>query len=1018
MSSNYCLICDKSYLKLLNQFECDHLYCNTCLYYSLFYHISSILKNDINNSFSDISDKNSNSSNNKIDKANISTNYLRSKNNIGKENHEFILTINDYFNCFICNEISLKPLNEFLYNLENFKNNVIIDLYNIENYNKVEANNLKELYSYDVNFNISPLNNKLNDNNTSENIQKNIHDACKNINTNYTEDKIKNCQSCLENSISNYCYNCKIYYCYDCIENKHNKIKKFALNHYISECIIGKSNLNFCNCLKQRIVLYNCLSCNTNMCEICFVVYHLKHDVKSIVLKHDKIKEKTKTELNSEILKSLNYDEIISTIDTFINHFTTASCKYTKNITELFVNFKIQLEKTINEIQLMYKNICKQESNNVSFIIEIIKRQISRIKFSQKLIIEFVSSTNKNNEIDNLINSESLNSLSVNKNIHKSANIPVNIKAVKKNIYSNKEKFKILNINNSACSIVDPNNEEINCKQNNIEEKLNICKTVYNANEFIEEEFKHNLLNAKSIENTANKRVSIKNGRVSFLGDKVKCFKKKALIIKSSTLYNEIYSNMIVVFRDNNDNCWIGYINNKDYCIELININEVKNFKDFNGLSTTDLILENRHNEYDKLYNDNKTNRYSTINYNSDLKTLTCKSLTPKQSNNISTSKYNTSNNNKLNANNKSKLNSLKINNKSVSIKGNNKFNKISNSNNKTNNNSINTSKYNKEYSNKHFSLKGHQDTIYGIKYYKFDNDEFLLSFSEDKTIKLWSCKYLQEILSIIHEKSVKTASILIHNNCKYIIVGSFTNNYPIGVYSLRGSFVKQIKIKGCTNFIETYSCKEGSFIFASTYNPYELSVYDYETDSKLYYIKLETYINSLIVNKFEAYVVTTLDRNGNLMQFELFHGTLIFNNNSLITKYSNTNKNNSCIKQSTLKNSENLLNKVTSSKFLSLEAKNNISDIEKFISNRKKLYSKYLSSFVSYNISKWNDRYYIFCGNGTGFAILDINKLLIVNEYQYVNNNIVKDSFKFLHHKYGEIIITIGQDSAIYVLN
>ena len=253
----------------------------------------------------------------------------------------------------------------------------------------------------------------------------------------------------------------------------------------------------------------------------------------------------------------------------------------------------------------------------------------------------------------------------------------------------------------------------------------------------------------------------------------------------------------------------------------------------------------------------------------------------------------------------------------------------------------------------KYYSLNGHTSTIYGLRLCKLEKEDFLLSYSEDRTVRVWSCDFLREVSIIEHDEPVRSACILSHDSLKYVICGSYVKDFPVGIYSFTGSFMNSIKLKGYTYYVDSYSDENKTLLFISTYKPYNLMVYNFDTLEKLYVFPANNYVNSCIVTQFENLLLAYLDRSGELRQYNLDDGRLMF------TK----------------------------------------------------------SNFGNYQISKWNEKFYLLCGVGYGISIIDINDWTVNAEYNPIHKEVVKGACKFQHHYYGDILVTLGQDQRISVM-
>lgn len=692
----------------------------------------------------------------------------------------------------------------------------------------------------------------------------------------------KLCEACEENELNMYCYKCKIFYCTSCLENKHNKLKAFQ-NHFLSEDLTVRPNMNFCNCLKDRIVRFICLSCETNMCEICTISFHLEHHLKSISHENNVVENQIKKELREKIKSFMDFDKIISNIDFLIN----TSEKFSTQTKEECLKLKEMIEEGTKGIITLFSQICSSSTNKINSYIEIYRRQVARLRLQQKTMIKFLGQVKHP-----LLFLKSLTPL---------------------------EKLKQL--------------QKLNRHGKNIHSEI------FNDVSWF----------AFTTDLQEKRKITIIDGKIVFKGENVKNFKEKANLVISSNLYEEVLPSMIVSFRGNSGHCFIAYINNRDYSIELVNITKVENFKPYSGrIMYKDLESETksvRRGERDrerkednlsfkKLIKIEKTNEDSVKGIKS--------SSQPKMGKNMKESRTQGSMSTYKKHSSRRKSTSIVSNNPQRSSKG-----------------------YSKKFVEKpsllepihleenSYTIKAHYDTIYGIRHYKIEKDDFLLSFSEDRIIKLWSCDYLQEVVTIDHESPVRSASLTTFESFKYIIAGSYIKDFPVAVYSFNGSFLKEYKIKGFTYHIDSFCNDNQTFIFISTYQPYTLIVIDFESGEKLYSIPTTCYVNSIIVNVFDTPIMTFIDRYAKVSQFDLQTGKMLFEGNG----------------------------------------------------------------YGNYHICKWNEKHYIFSGKGTGFLVVDINDLSIVCEYQGVHNDLVKGVCKFQHHIYGEVLITIGQDSRINIL-
>lgn len=671
----------------------------------------------------------------------------------------------------------------------------------------------------------------------------------------------KVCDSCDELPINYYCFNCKIYFCNSCLNTKHNALKKFKC-HVISEDLSLKSNLNYCNCMRERLIMFGCVSCDSYHCEICTILFHLDHNIRTVIQDLKQSKESClKAEFQKKIRSILNIDDIIYRLDVLIN----ANDKFSSQAVDLLKHLRNDIDIGIKEILQIYTTLCSNSTTKISNYIEIYKRQLCRLRLQQKSAVKMIG----------------------------------------------QEKHVLLRL-----------------KKLSDNDKMNTTKKLSKYNNNITTIIHNDIASFIKLGSSDNKRkLTILGGKIAFKGEPVKSFTEKHTLVESYKLYEEVSPNMLCAFRGNAGHCFVAYINNKDFTIELVNISLLGRFKKYTGKQNIKSVGSHLHQEKEKPVSPKKSTK------------MKHESITEESSPSNSVSKRMPSSEN-------SRRRGISLGSSSV-----NDSIKKKNHPPKSGNHISLFAPLN--FNDKTYTLKAHFDTIYGIRQYKIDKDDFILSFSEDRTIKLWSCDYLHTVAVINHDVSVRTAAIITHEGFKYILAGSFTKDYPIGVFSFSGSFINQIKVRGYSYHLDSFTDESRTYLFLSTYQPYQLLIIDFESGEKIYSIATNSYINSMVVTPFETPILTFIDRFAKVSQMDLVTGKLRFEG----------------------------------------------------------------YGYGNYSITKWNEKYYAFCGKGTGFIIVDINDLSIVTEYSNVHKEAVKGVCKFQHHIYGEMAITIGQDQRINIL-
>lgn len=753
------------------------------------------------------------------------------------------------------------------------------------------------------------------------------------------EEKI--CDSCETNRLNVYCLNCKIYYCNECLDNIHNKIIKFK-SHVTTEDLTLKSSLNFCSCDRERINMFYCITCDFPACEECTINYHLEHNFKHAMNDYKQsLETDLKNKFTTKINQSLNVDEELEKIDLLINNpdkFSPQNCDLFKNFR---TNFLIGLEKIIE----LYSTQCSGSTHRIVVYIEIFKRLLDRLLLQQQTIVKIIDSEKH--------------------------------PYIKLKKITESEKYSVLHRLNRF------NKAFINNIKNDVSA----------------------LTKLGEVDN--KKRITIIDGKIAFKGDPVKSFTKKLNLVHSSKMYQEIFPYMICAFRSSSGQCFVAYINNRDFNVELINITKLNKFKKFDGLSFDIILNENLISKYNsnnnskytsksnsrmetsvignatpfktnfssKIVEDNKQNSNEIINSPSPFKSTNIinslsenKSTASVQSykSGSSSPMYRTPRIAEIHSKKKSKLSHYSKNNdKAQSLPiSKNIIDKKLNLQKQPNQQQQQKQQKKKQkggfiseglmFKDKFYSFDSHTDTIYGIRQYRVEKEDFIISYSEDRTVRIWSCDFLREVVKIDHDHPIRSAAILMHEGFKYVIVGSYIKDYPIAVYSFTGSFLNQIKTTGYTYFVDAYSSETKAYVFSSTYKPYALNIYNFDTCEKLYSIQTTSYVNCCIPLQFETLIITFIDRSGVLKQFDIDNGKTIFESNN----------------------------------------------------------------YGNYHITKWNEKNYIMCGKGHGFTVFDINDLSIQAEYNYVHKDILKGAIKLQHQFYGDLLLTIGQDQTIRILN
>lgn len=171
--------------------------------------------------------------------------------------------------------------------------------------------------------------------------------------------------------------------------------------------------------------------------------------------------------------------------------------------------------------------------------------------------------------------------------------------------------------------------------------------------------------------------------------------------------------------------------------------------------------------------------------------------------------------------------------------------------------------------------INAHSDIIYCLRHYLIDRENYLLTCSKDNYCKLWECKYFSECFNINNNSNCRSGVLLKFKQDRYIVVCSYTKDFPINAYNSQGILCKQFNVNGYSYHIDYFQHNNQTFLFNSSY-PYLFNVYDFNSCKLLYSFKTTAYVNSIITTPFKIPLVTILDRNGTITQINLQNGNIM----------------------------------------------------------------------------------------------------------------------------------------------
>lgn len=698
----------------------------------------------------------------------------------------------------------------------------------------------------------------------------------------------KKCESCLIDQVEVYCNTCEIFYCKECILTKHYPIKSFRI-HSLNSNIDNLSNSNICRCLKDRKIQFVCNSCDDYFCINCIILDHHDHNYNTNHIPYNVLQEEQSTDMKElKLLKASTNKKRLSLLrEKLLAYSTIPSNTHStfKNLLGEFISFLERIETSTGD-------------------------------FSYLVDDEFVQSFIKDMEIFQNYYSNSLCKLedtlkSVESNIFAASDMSENLK----NLMDGKLHPK-LEVRTFAPVVVDYIKDKLS------ESEANTCISIKSEFYSISNKIMPPELNSEKINGPKLKLV--------FKGQAIRKLKGQNIAV-SSRMSNDSFPNMFVVFKNYEGKSFVGWINSFNQ-IELFDFSSGEPYQN-QHMNTSSLNLTFKDSN-SKLFDANNLS-ISTIKDKSSL----CFSASQKnKANQGSTPK--TINSRFLKLGNSSKKDNISIQ-RSASKSRNTKEVTANQTMNKSMNLSVIDSK-------KHV-INAHSDTVYCLRHYVIDREHFLLTGSKDNYVKLWECKFFSECFCVNNNANVRSGVIVKFKNVRYIVVCSYTKDYPINAYDSQGVLCRQFAVNGYSYHLDSYEHANRIFLFNSTY-PYLLNIYDFESCNVLYCYKTASYINSIVITPFHIPLATLLDRTGCMTQINLDTGEILREHQDV----------------------------------------------------------------GYYGMCKWNERFFIVCGKGLGFNIIDINSFTTVDWYNDLHKDSIRSVMKYRHPDFGDVLLTYGEDQII----
>lgn len=699
----------------------------------------------------------------------------------------------------------------------------------------------------------------------------------------------KKCESCTYEKIEVYCNVCEIYFCKICLVQKHMKVKKFS-NHSLNSNVDNSSNVNMCRCDKDRKIQFICNSCDDYFCINCILLNHYDHNYVSDFHPYTLYPEEVDSE--SKEMKLINMEmtkKKLSAIKDKILAYgaiPNSNCNSFKVLLQDFASFIERGDTSIADLAVLFDE-------------EFIKI------FANHLENFYNTYDNKVKNLENIMTSTE-------KEIFLVSDMAENLR----NLIDGKlhPKIEIRSFNSVATDYLKDKLDDFEKRiYSNTSNNFNSFK-----NEYIPQRIKF------SDKTLVNKR------KLLFKGQKIRKFTGQTIAV-SSKMSNDRYPNMFVVFRNHEGKSFVGWIN--------YYFNQIELFDFTSGEPYTVNTQNDSMNK--KLNNSSFMNNSQVLDANSFLSGKNSLKLSKMQLNSGNKKSSMTDSSLKKKASTSEKYS------RNVEVKSNMSFSVKEGANQSKNldKNSNAIMNINK----KKMTLFAHNDTIYCLRHYIIDREHFLLTCSKDNFVKLWECKYFTECFCVNNNANARSGVILKFKNVRYIVVCSYTKDYPINAYDSQGVLCRQFVTDGYSYHLDFFEHNNKTYLFNSTY-PYFFNVYDFESCNIIFSYKTMSYVNSIIVTPFEMPLVTFLDRSGNMTQLDLLTGEILREN----------------------------------------------------------------SGAGYYGMCKWNERYYIVCGKGLGFNIIDLNTFSTVDWYDDLHKESISSVIKYRHPEFGDVLLTYGEDQII----